>query len=154
MEDTKDYAASLAQFEGLDDPAGLVARFEALEAKEPWRRKPPGFWPEVKAELEKLAAAPRKTVHYFESTGDAYDACQCNALIKTGDMLIIANEGVIGMAWAWPVAITAERGELHAVKDPGVITSADGMGADPEQLAEALCEAHRRFLPIDPAFRN
>lgn len=154
MEDTKDYAASLAVSFGLDDPARTVALFEQDEAKRPWLRKPPGFWPEVKAELERLAAEPRKTTHYFESTGEAYDACQCDARIKTGDMLIIANEGVIGMAWAWPVAITAEHGALHGAKDPGVITSADGMGATAEQLADALCEAHRRFLPIDPVFRN
>lgn len=154
MHEPKEYAASLAASFGLDNPAKTIADFEALDAKEPWRRKPPGFWPEVKAELERLATAPRKTTHHFESTGEAYDACQCNALIKTGDMLIIPNEGVIGLAWAWPVAITAEQGALHGVTNPDVITAADGMGATAEQLADALCEAHRRFLPIDPAFRN
>jgi hypothetical protein len=53
------------------------------------------------------------TVHTFESTGDAYDACQCRDDIKDGDVLVIERERVVGVANCWPLAVTIERGELH-----------------------------------------
>jgi len=52
-------------------------------------------------------------VHYFESTGEAYDACQCDKAIKTGDVLVIRSERVVGIADTWPMAVTAKHGELH-----------------------------------------
>lgn len=56
-------------------------------------------------------------IHFFESTGEAYDACQCAPEIKIGDILFIPSEGVVGIADVWPVAITADHGDLHrAVK--------------------------------------
>ena len=54
-------------------------------------------------------------VHYFESTGRAYDATQCDETIRTGDILVIESEGVVGIADTWPFAITAETGKLHEV---------------------------------------
>ena len=56
-------------------------------------------------------------VHYFESTRDAYDACQCDDNIKQGDLLIIESEGVVGIADTWPVAITTECGDLHRIEN-------------------------------------
>jgi hypothetical protein len=55
------------------------------------------------------------TVHYFDSTGEAYDMCQCDENIKTGDTLVVMSEGVVGLAWAWPVAITRAHGKLHSL---------------------------------------
>ena len=52
-------------------------------------------------------------IHFFGSTGEAYNACQCRDDIATGDLLIIPSERVVGIADAWPIAITAESGELH-----------------------------------------
>lgn len=60
--------------------------------------------------------ADRQTVHIFDSTGSAYDACQCDENIKTGDVLFIPSEQVIGLAWAWPVAVTAQCGAFHQPK--------------------------------------
>jgi hypothetical protein len=57
------------------------------------------------------------TIHIFESTGEAYDACQCDENIKTGDTLVIVPEGVVGLAWAWPVAVTERHGHFHTVED-------------------------------------
>lgn len=51
--------------------------------------------------------------HYFNSTEDAYDACQCDENIKKGDLLVIESEEVIGVADTYPVAVTIERGALH-----------------------------------------
>lgn len=52
-------------------------------------------------------------VHEFDSTGDAYDACQCYDEIKDGDLLLIKSERVVGIAGTWPVAVTAKNGKLH-----------------------------------------
>lgn len=56
-------------------------------------------------------------IHKFESTGDAYDACQCDENISTGDILIIENEQVVGIADTWPVAVTQRHESLHGVLD-------------------------------------
>jgi len=58
---------------------------------------------------------PTVAVHHFESTGDAYDFCQCDENIKSGDILVIIDEGVVGFADTWPVAITVEYGNLHTM---------------------------------------
>lgn len=59
--------------------------------------------------------------HHFHTSGDAYDACQTGIHfafdgeyeVKTGDVLVIEKEKVVGIADTWPVAVTAERGHLH-----------------------------------------
>jgi hypothetical protein len=58
------------------------------------------------------------SIHHFGSTGEAYDACQCDDDINFGDTLVIESEKVVGLAWVWPVAITEEKGELHGL-NPG-----------------------------------
>lgn len=64
-------------------------------------------------DFENGGACPSIAVHHFSSTEDAYDACQCDEAIKTGDVLVIASEGVVGVAYTWPFAVTPEAGELH-----------------------------------------
>jgi len=51
--------------------------------------------------------------HYFNSTDEAYDACQCDENIKKGDLLVVESEEVIGVADTYPVAVTIRRGEFH-----------------------------------------
>lgn len=65
-------------------------------------------------------------VHTFSSTGQAYNDTQTNENIKTGDILHIPSEGVVGMADTWPVAVTKNSGQLHAYgpdvhTDPSVL---------------------------------
>lgn len=60
--------------------------------------------------------------HQFDSTADAYDACQTgmasyNVSCVNGDLLVIESEGVVGVCDTWPVAVTVAHGELHAAKD-------------------------------------
>jgi hypothetical protein len=64
--------------------------------------------------------APR--VHYFESTGDAYDASQCCDEIKHGDVLAVPSRTLNGaeqpvavavLVEAWPVAISSFAGNFH-----------------------------------------
>jgi hypothetical protein len=45
--------------------------------------------------------------HAFATTGNAYDASQCDESIKTGDTLIVLPERVIAVAMTWPFAVTA-----------------------------------------------
>ena len=56
-------------------------------------------------------------IHQFRSTGDAYDACQCDDTIQDGDTLVIMSEGVVGIADTWPVAVTVAAGKLHIPAD-------------------------------------
>ena len=54
-------------------------------------------------------------IHYFETTGDAYDQVQCNKRIKKGDLLWIPSEEVIGIAYTRPFAVTKNIGKLHRI---------------------------------------
>ncbi len=54
----------------------------------------------------------------FDSTGEAYDACQCDVTIKTGDILLIESEEVVGIAGTWPFAVTKRTGALHSIESP------------------------------------
>jgi hypothetical protein len=60
-----------------------------------------------------MSDATEPKVWTFYSTGDAYDACQCNEEICEGDVLVIEEEKVVGIAGTWPCALTARHGELH-----------------------------------------
>lgn len=51
---------------------------------------------------------------HFASTVDAYNETQWNDEIRSGDVLVIKSEGVIGILdQAWPAAVTVAHGELH-----------------------------------------
>ena len=118
----------------------------------------------------------------FNETGDAYDACQCNEDIKTGDTLVIREAGyrgpcigrdedgfrvfkheaapidiaVVGLAWAWPIAVTVEAGNLHAIEeDTGayrrVIADA---GFTVEQIRAAVDKAKEIGAPVRMMFEG
>lgn len=52
-------------------------------------------------------------IHEFSSTQEAYDASQY--CVDTGGVLYVPSESVIGVSYAWPFAITNERGDLHEI---------------------------------------
>ena len=56
--------------------------------------------------------------HAFASTGNAYDASQCDEAILTGDTLIVLVEQVVAIAMTWPFAVTETSGALHALSAP------------------------------------
>ena len=58
-------------------------------------------------------------VHEFDSSGQAYDRCQCDSSISDGDILLISSECVVGVAWTWPTAVTQVFGELHSLSGTG-----------------------------------
>ena len=57
-------------------------------------------------------------IHHFQTTGEAYDACQCDETITSGDVLVILPEGVVGIADTWPVAVTLNHGNLPDLECP------------------------------------
>lgn len=92
--------------------------------------------------------------HAFASTGNAYDATQCDEAIKTGDTLIVLAEGVVGVAMTWPFAVTKECGKLHALAVPrkgeileDLAHSLHVRAADFEHAAEI---ARRLGFALDP----
>mgnify|MGYP003631587685 CR=1 FL=1 len=96
-------------------------------------------------------------IHTFSDTGEAYDACQCDDAIKTGDLLVIDREHVVGIADTWPLAATPNAGALHALLDPsdGPTYFTKKLGADRarEVWAQALLAASqqaRRVLGTAP----
>jgi hypothetical protein len=96
-------------------------------------------------------------LHAFDSTGNAYDACQTDERITTGDTLIILNEGVIGIAYTWPIAVTAARGALHALDTPTDATLEEIAGTfslAASDLAFAAKLAATLGLELDPLIAN
>lgn len=71
------------------------------------------------------------TIHSFASSGIAYDATQCDDAVKTGDILVIESEGVVGVAYTWPFAVTEKHGDLHQ------------LGADADGIRVELAESIR-----------
>jgi len=57
-------------------------------------------------------------LHTFESTREAYDACNFDSGLLDGDVIVIQPERVIGVAiQGWPIAVTRNRGDLHRLND-------------------------------------
>lgn len=87
------------------------------------------------------------TIREFTTTGDAYDACQCDETIKNGDVLVIKREHVVGVAWTWPFAVTKQFGVLHtltnALAAPGQDDPDDGPAL---QAGLAAARAHAAKL--------
>lgn len=83
----------------------------------------------------------------LESSGDAYDATQCDESIANGDPLVIQDEGVVGLAWTWPVAVTVKAGELHSVVSDATGVVADA-GWTPEQIRVAVEIADGFGFPV------
>jgi hypothetical protein len=93
-------------------------------------------------------------VHTFPSSGDAYDATQCRDDIKNGDILA-CEDGVIGLAWTWPIAVTANYGKLHTVEVGQAAALLADAGITKAQAEEALFFAmvnkhriHEAFQPM------
>lgn len=102
---------------------------------------------------ERFAFTPRR-LHAFETTGNAYDATQCDDQIQSGDTLIILSERVVGVAYAWPFAVTAERGKLHGIAPLTATTMTEFAGTfklSTEDVAAAIEMALALAFDLDPA---
>ena len=55
-------------------------------------------------------------VRIFRTSGAAYDACNSDETMETGTIFMVPDEKIVGIAWAWPVAVTCEAGHLHTLE--------------------------------------
>ena len=89
-------------------------------------------------------------IHIFDSTGGAYDACQCDDNVKRGDILYIPSEGVVGLADTWPIAITKEYGALHTASAASELTGDAAILATLKYLTDAhQVDARKQMRLVD-----
>ena len=96
-------------------------------------------------------------VRIFPSSGAAYDACNSDETMETGTIFMVPREQVVGIAWAWPVAVTYVAGHLHTLEgdsrtaflDPEVkeavptaVSLADSLGWDRGSFASMIAYQH------------
>jgi hypothetical protein len=76
--------------------------------------------------LEEIASARVPQVHEFATSGEAYDASQCDDTIRDGDVLVVRNERAVAiMLSAWPTATSEDlSGEHFHVAEPTLDWSA------------------------------
>lgn len=104
----------------------------------------------------------RRTVHFFDSTGEAYDATQCDEAVRDGDILVIESEGVIGIAHTWPVAVTQAYGRLHQITpgstDAQYLKAANQYSSEPRlfefHLDDARAFAEGYGYPLAPFLKG
>ena len=105
---------------------------------------------------ERFAFVPHR-IHVFETSGNAYDGVQTDDRIATGDLLLVMDEAVVGVAMTWPFAVTAEAGHLHQVAPkPGDTFDelAISLGVNPEALRRAVSLARQLGYGIEPALQS
>lgn len=89
----------------------------------------------------------------FQSSGRAYDACQCDDTIKNGTVLVCEREGVVGLAWTWPVAVSAEYGALHTPAVHGDLRALmNEAGWDDEHVRAAVALCRARGIRVNDVF--
>lgn len=97
------------------------------------------------------------STHFFRMSGEAYDACQTGIHyafdgeyeVKTGDLLVIEKEKVIGIADTWPVAVTKERGHFHEpMAGVSLYECLEGRLPEMDAIAEAKKLAAERGWPV------
>lgn len=88
----------------------------------------------------------------FDSSGDAYDACQCDPQVKKGDLLYIPSEGVVGIAGTWPLAVTHRNGKIHHPADHYFQSTEPGFSVG--EIMEVVKFAKKVGLPIHKVFRD
>ncbi|MFE4527164.1 hypothetical protein ACFRMO_08190 [Streptomyces anulatus] len=99
-----------------------------------------------------MSAEEKRTpaVWPFQSTAAAYGACQCSEDIRDGDVLVIEDEKVVGIAWTWPFALTEDFNELH-VTTANPRTYQGGIFAAGVDRAEQIAKERgwRIITPLD-----
>ncbi|MCY1669556.1 hypothetical protein OVA07_00825 [Novosphingobium sp. SL115] len=102
---------------------------------------------------ERFAFETRRP-HAFASTGNAYDASQCDEAILTGDTLIVLAEQVVAIASPKPFAMTETCGKLHALSAPrpgeSLADLARSLHVRAADFQHAANMARRLGFPLDP----
>lgn len=98
--------------------------------------------------------------YQFDDTGEAYDATQCrDELAANGHALVIPSEGVVGLSYTWPVAVTRELGKLHGLATGTKADELMDMGKQgrvwsDEAITLAVRYALDLGLELDPGFEG
>ena len=78
----------------------------------------------------------------FPSSGAAYDACNSRDEMVTGRIFTVEAEQIVGISWAWPIAVTEQCGKIHTVnRDPRTWKRAPKGGFEEPEIAAAVKEA-------------
>ena len=104
-------------------------------------------------DADRFAFVPRR-IHSFATSGNAYDATQCDEAIKSGDTLLVLAEGVVGIAYTWPFAVTGNTGNLHGIRpEPGdtLASLAKKFFLAEADLLDACHLANSLLFALDPA---
>lgn len=91
-------------------------------------------------------------VHFFDTTGEAYDACQTDDL-NDGDVIVVRSEGVVGVVDTWPVAVTKANGKLHALTDGTNVATWANNRADKPALFDGAIAAINEAIRLGFAVR-
>lgn len=78
-------------------------------------------------------------VHYFSSTGEAYDCSQCDDGIENGDVLVVESENAVAILMeAWPAALEGKyAGEnFHVFDSDHDITKVYQYGGAPREYKD------------------
>lgn len=76
-------------------------------------------------------------VFYYDDTCLAYYMTQADESMRDGDVLVIANQGVVAiLAHTWPIALTAQRGKFFGLTFP-VAELDDGKYRESVRIAAA-----------------
>ena len=106
-------------------------------------------------DAERFAFLARRH-HAFATTGNAYDAVQCDPRIAVGDTLVILAENTVGVAKTWPFAITGQSGQLHQIKEPAPAETLEkiscDLGISEADIRHALLIARALNFDLAPGF--
>lgn len=104
-----------------------------------------------------MQSNPTPKIHAFYDSGEAYDNTQCRDDIAKGDLLLIEREGIVGIAYVWPFAVTANYGKLHGCTDFAAITNDDrrsGWDWEPSITAAKKLAVEKGFPVVDKGHPN
>ena len=92
---------------------------------------------------ESAGVKPKVFSGIFSSTADAYDAIMTEQVGKY-DVVVVESESVVGIADAWPVAVTEEHGQFHQMSPGHNLTEL----FPEESIRLAVAEATKRGYPL------
>ncbi len=91
-------------------------------------------------------------VHHFASSLEAYEASLEEGPVRESDLLVIASEGVVGIASTDPIAITTASGALKAFPPMSRAMLLAELVHDAIVIGRAVDEALRHRLPVADQF--
>lgn len=91
-------------------------------------------------------------VHHFASSAEAYDASLQEGPVRENDVLVIAAEGIVGLASTDPMAVTTASGALKAFPAMTNEMLLAELVHDAATIGRAVDEALRHRLPVAEPF--